>query len=134
MCPSKYLRKCVCVFVCEYVKVCVCPGGTPVSALSQDPGTFQNTGTRPHNKRPRQRDLSTIHHRVTQRHTHTHTHTHSESITYEHVDTTKMTNLPERMWMSRAHKKMRRGQMCTQRRLTYESAYRGDGGGGEEFF
>lgn len=94
VCPSKYLK----------VHKCVCPGGTPVSALSQDPGSFQNTGTRPPNKRTRQRDLSAI---QKSGHTHKHTRTYcTKTRTHsQSANIRKSTQENEKSTLAQTHKK-----------------------------
>lgn len=121
--------------VCMLFFECVCPGGTCVSAPSQDPGTFQNTGIRPHNKQPRQRDLSTIHSHVTCLDTtegawaHRHTHTRSITNTYIWKRTCHVNTGRWKIYLKEcgpcAHKKMHSGR-CVHTEIRYESAYRSE--------
>lgn len=104
----------MCVFCNKLcVNVCMCPEGTHIPALSQDPRTFQNTGTQPYNKQPRQHDLSTIHNQITQRHAHTQKASHMHTYESTHVDTWRW-KIYLKECRSHAHKKTLR-QMCTQK-------------------
>lgn len=103
--------------------ISVCPGGTHVSALSQDPRTFQNTGTWPQNKHLP--SVWFIGHSAAD---HTHKHTY-KSIAYAYVWKRSrwhvtMKNLPESMQPVRSQKKMRTGKFV-HTEIRYENAYRG---------
>lgn len=109
-----------------FFQLSVCPGGTQVSALSQDPRTFQNTGT----WRQQTPAVSVIYRPFTTRsHTHTQTHLKKHHI-WVHMKALLLTVEDEKFtWKNAARaptkkKKMRSGK-CVHTEIRYENAYRG---------
>lgn len=109
-----------------FFQVSVCPGGTHVSALSQDPRTFQNTGTWPQNKHLPSAWF--INHSAPDR---THKRTYKKHHIRARTKALPLTRDEEKFtWKNATCKKKKKKKRCARGKcvhteMRYENAYRG---------